>query len=564
MAHPATSDLDRRQVSAKSDRNEGICFAACVLASLLLGWVLFLAYPQTIVTGETSTYWGIAQGFRLFAPNAGDWWRHIPYGAVLTLVSKCANPSAAIYWVNTTLFSLNVGLVFLLGARLFSSARSGIGLAISFLAFEFLSMRIFFMHLCATADPIFAESICLGVLLILIAWLGGRPKLFVLAYALLGMAIFIKPAGLSYFFVWISFAVLSIWLRPTRPPWRHGTIIAAIILLVTPHFAWASRNFFIYGYPKGAASGGFSLLQRVLPLLQSGDEVLADPERNAAFISIAKECKSYNFDNRIWNKNIPLCVRRSYLYNQYFPYSEQPVSPFDFLAGIEEPNLKKRLALYGNSNRMFLLDKQSKAIALEIINQHPIDYFNLVAFEYVAMFSPQATQPMYWESIQADPRIVYATDEIDKINTDDHGLYPGGTQPDIRNRNKLMAAALGDLCNGSFTKGLLNIYYDNQCWLVHIIFIASLCLFALAKLRWKRLSNYEFVQRLSVVTMALFLTTWAYYLTVALIQVAHRRYVIAGGDQELHIMFLIVLVQCCRWFQSTVLFQTFSARLKRS
>src|SRR5579883_965607 len=108
MAHPATNDLDSPQIAAMANRKEGICFAACLLASLFLGWVLFLAYPQTIVTGETSTYWGIAQGFRLFAPNAGDWWRHIPYGAILTLVSKCPNPSAAIYWVNTGLFSINV------------------------------------------------------------------------------------------------------------------------------------------------------------------------------------------------------------------------------------------------------------------------------------------------------------------------------------------------------------------------------------------------------------------------------------------------------------------------
>lgn len=563
MQQPATSTLDRPRVSGNADRKELICFAGCVLISLCLGWLLYSAYPQTIVTGETSTYWGIAKGFRLFSPNAGDWWRHIPYGAILTLVSKCSNPSAAIYWVNTLLFSLNGGLVFLLGTRLFVSIRSGIALAISYIVFEFLSMRIFFMHLCATADPIFAESIYMAILLVLIAWLNGNRKLFILAYAFMGMAIFIKPAGQSYFFVWICFAVLSIWLRPTPPPWKHGTIIASIILLITPHLVWASRNYCVYGYPKGAASGGCSFLQKTLPLIQSGDNVLADPRRNELFIAIAKECKAYNFDTKIWNKNIPLCVQRSYLYNQYFPYTEQPVSPFDFLAGIEQPNLEKRLALYGNSTRMFLLDKQSKAIALEIVSQHPTEYLNEVLFEYVAMFSPQATQPMYWEAIKADPREVYMTDEPDRINTDDHGLYPGRTQPDIRHRNKLVAAALGELCNGRLMKRLLNIYYDNQFWLAHVIFLGSLFLFAIAKSGWKRISDRSLLQSMSVVSMTLFLTAWAYYLTVALIQVAHRRYVIAGGDQELHLMFLIVLVQCLRWFRHTVLFQMLSSRIKQ-
>ena len=212
---------------------------------------------------------------------------------------------------------------------------------------------------------------------------------------------------------------------------------------------------------------------------------------------------------------------------------------------------------------MFLLDKQSKSIALEIIKQHPKDYLDAFLFEYAAMFSPASTQPMYWESIKIDPRTVYVTDEADHINSDDHGLYPGRTAPDLSQHNRLVGAALGELCNDRLVKGVLDIYYDNQLWMSHLIFIGSLCLFLIAKLNRKYFPDSGYVQGIAVVSMMLFLTAWAYYSTVALIQVAHRRYVIAGGELELHLMFLIVLIQCCRWFHNTVFFQMVANRFKQ-
>ena len=538
-----------------------ICFTGFVLFSLSLSWLLFLAYPQTIVTAETTTYWGVGINFHWFAPNPGDWWRHVPYGAILVAVSNCSNPSAVIYWSNTILFAFNSGVIFLLGSGLFRSRLSGFILAACFVAFEFLSMRTFFLHLFATADPTFAELVFMGILLILTAWTYANRVLFVLAYGLLGVAIFMKPAGHSYFPIWICFAIFSKWLSPNPLPWKQGTIIASIIFLLTPHMLWSARNYCIYGYPNSVASGGFSLLQATLPLLNFGDKVLDDPKANREFIYITKESKRFNFDRLTW-EGTPACVIRSYLYNQYFPYTEKPVSPFDYLAGITNPDVHKRLALYDDSARMFKLDKQSKDIALRIIRQHPLDYLNRVIFEYFAMFTPAETLPRYYESYHRDPTIVYQNDDPQWINIDDR-LYPGRKHPDTSLVNTAVANALGLILLNKFTDWFLNIYYANQLWLSHLAFFGSVAFFIYAKSYGMQMAARDVTQRVAVVISALFLTACTYYTTVSLIQVAHRRYAIAGGDLELHLLFLIALVQVFRCLYNTALFQIFINRLKQ-
>jgi hypothetical protein len=121
-------------------RSDYFLCAAIFLLSLFLGWLLSLAYPEGFINAETRSYWLVGKEFKWFAPNALDWTRTIPYGALLIGCSQFEHPSSAVYWINTSMFSLSTALVFVLGRSLFSSSSLGLLLALGALLFEYADL----------------------------------------------------------------------------------------------------------------------------------------------------------------------------------------------------------------------------------------------------------------------------------------------------------------------------------------------------------------------------------------------------------------------------------------
>ncbi len=146
---------------------DALCFAGVFLLSLSSCWLLSLAYPQGLVTEETLTYWLLQKnfqwvppnvmewyfnpdlvghntfGFHWFGENQLDWYRTIPYCALMSCFTNFKNPTNALFWLNGVIFSISCASVFLLGRILFASRQLALALSLALLFFEIVSMRSF-------------------------------------------------------------------------------------------------------------------------------------------------------------------------------------------------------------------------------------------------------------------------------------------------------------------------------------------------------------------------------------------------------------------------------------
>jgi hypothetical protein len=505
---------------------------------MFLGWLLSCAYPEGFTNAETSYYLGLQRDFHWLAANPLDWVRTIPCGAVLAVCTKFPRPTNAFYWVNTILFSINIALIFVLGRSLNASRRASIALALAALFLEVAAMRTFFANLQVAADPFFAELTYLGMLLALIGWMRSSQPIFLVAYAILGLAALTKTVGLSLLPLWICFAALA-WRRKTGSSLkRYGTILASITLLLGPIGLWSIRNCYVYGTPKTSASGGCSLLVTVLPLLTDNDEVFTDKKLNRAFIDSVRACEP---DIRTLANVQPASLRRATIYETYFFRKAELSPPFNFLAqlnGCQSSNLTERI--YFNSACMFKIDADALRLALSIIRAHPQAYLRRVAREYVDMFSPLALPPQPGEDYAADPAVAYQSNSATGRESD-LNFYPGRGRPSAEGSNKWAAELLAALHTNPALQWLLVQYYAWQFLLSHAICITALLCYGWLGLTRPNQANWKRLRQTAVVVAMLFLTVASNYMAVALLQVARMRYAIAGGDLELHLMFLIVL-----------------------
>jgi hypothetical protein len=507
-----------------------LCFAGIFLVSLLCGWLLSLAYPDGMATYETSGYWSIARDFHWLSPNKYDWIRTIPFGAVLTLSSNFSNPSNAIYWLNTAIFSLNGALVFVLGRLLFGSPRWALALALCALWFEVVSMRLFFFGLQMTADPLMAELIYLGVLLALIGWLGQQRLVFICAYAIFGLAAFLKPAAVSLFTVWIPFAILSwsAWTGELRT--RLAVVCASVLITIAPLALWSLRNLYLYGALRSTGFVGYQLLQAALPTMSDRDQIFDDPRVNAAFLKAVRECEQLN--NLSLDPSADARVRQR-TYESFYIWG---TGPGEFFAHRTDPHWQPPIERLG-PGKLFALDADAGRAACRIIASHPADYLGRVMREYVDSFSPLALPVFAYETYQVDPVIAYNTSAA-LANSTDFLLYRAVGRPVAMHCNLTVAQFLGAIHNNSIFAWFLDCYYVTQLVLCHLIFIAAVICYGYSTIPGSRFYNVDSIRKIAIVEIMLFLTVASHYAVISLVQIAQVRYSI-GCDIELHLLVLV-------------------------
>jgi hypothetical protein len=437
------------------------------------------------------------------------------------------------------LFSLNVALVFILGRALFASAWKGLALALSVLFFEIACMRTFFQSLQASADPFFAELVCLGVLMALVGWLRTWPIASICACAILGISAFTKPVGMSFLPVWTLFALCQWWPKAGKSAQRLTVMFLSVTLLWGPVELWSLRNYYVFGIAKTVGSGGCSLLAATLPLISDNDRILDDPAKNAAFIAAVRECEKTH--QMSWGRE-PSPWARQCWYEEYFNLRDELSMPFEFLSRLtKRPSEKRQFSAKRDSIEMFQIDAMATQIAWAIIKAHPAAYLGRVVREYISMFSPLSVPAYVWENYNSDPLVVYRTHGPDGLAAD-FSLYPRTGVPNSTLSNKSVARILGYFVDSPIIKGLLAWYYANQLWLSHFIGLLALIGYVLARAKQPHSVKCDAICRIAVTVMMLFLTTASNYLAVSLCQVARLRYAISGGDIELHLMFLIALL----------------------
>lgn len=525
----------------KSFWHDCTCFAGVVFLALFFGWLLSLAYPEGLVDEDTATYWAIVKNFSWVSVNQMDWLRTVPYGALMDFASKCSSPTGLLYWINTVIFALNCGLIFVLGRLLFGTARRAIALAVSTLLFEVVNLRSFYVNLQLTADPLVAQLIFFGVLLSLTAWLTQKRWLFIAAYAVFGYSTFIKPVAVFLFPLWIPLAFLFWNRRDEQALKRWLTTAASVAVLILPAALWSLRNYFVYGYAKGWALAGVSLLLANLPLMTSQDRIFDDARASQDFIVLLR---SYESSFRVRSEQASAESRLPGLYERYFLLG-QANNPFQVLAKVANPDWQlssERRPISWGGRQLFMMDNTAWSAALRLIQAHPWDYLDRVGRAYVKLFTPSAFTTNAADSFQSDPVSSYRYWDLDwGPRSLDYKLFPGKGRPDVSKCNRAAAALLDALHNNLIAQLLLNSYYAFEFFISHLIFLIALLLYARGHKSNNDAAKVEPANRMAVVLMVLFLTAASLYGGCAVFQLTRLRYVLSG-ELELHLLFIIALL----------------------
>lgn len=533
----------------KDDRQRDYaCFFGTFFLAAFFCWLLSLAYPEGLINEETLTYWLLQKDFHWFSANQLDWYRTIPFGALLGFCSRFENPTSLVYWLYSLVFSLDIAITYVLGRILFSSQRLGLALSMSALLFEVFAMRTLYNNLGMSTDAIFGELVTLGALLALIAWLTKKPSLLLSSFAIFGLTAFIKPSGLALWPVWLPFAFCFV-RRQTKDLKRQlAWLAASLILLTGPIAFWSLRNYCIFGYAKSSGLGGCLFLQGVLPLLDGREVLFADRRVNADFHIAVQECERDNIKR--YRPTEGPAFRRFLRYERSFFYGPSKLTAFHVLARVTDPTWNKigyQLLTAQNPWHMFRMDAEAGRVAMLIVLNHPLPYLCRVASEYVDMFSPLSvwTSPLY--VYQANPNVAYTF--WDRPNQGPRYPYPElyGGKPGAsgRNSNLDVAKLLGFLHDNILITPLLTCYYACQFLLSHLLFFSAVFLFFLLRKNTWKFPRPESTRLVALSMIMMFLTAAANYLIFASCHVSKLRYQLAG-DMLLHLLLLLGCFEAVR------------------
>lgn len=530
LAHPKTID----------SRSLVLPFVLIFSVVEILGYLLTVAYPYGFNNVETSSWWLIAEHFNWFAPNADDWWRTIPAGALLRASVVFPNPSIAVFWFHNTLFAFNMALMFTLSAGLFRNIRVAIILTACAIAVEVLSAHTFYFGLQMKADPLYANLLAIGTQLALVSYVYRSFKTAVAAYAILGVTAFTKSVGIATFPVFLPVAIL-LCLRifgshhargwrslPLAAVWR---IVVLATLLLMPVSLWQARNWLIYGRPEVSAFRGMFMLCKTMPLLQDDDRILDDPRLNRQFIEVTRD-----FERKVGidHSRNATAKQRYWIFDWYLPWRVQPYGPFDFLSEKFYGRPLDRTVAKG----YFDVAHESAKIGTRLLLAHPVEALRMVAIEYVDMFNPlQAGEVISCESetVQADPAAAY-----EWMMKDVWKDYPPGWI-DIKKADVRASRIWAFVCRNELVLGAGNVYYNSQFVLFHVVVFGAI-VFGIATFTKKSpLYRSDYVRDLSFSILVLSLVTIAHYATVAAAIVAAMRYMSAG---ELTMRIAIWLALC--------------------
>lgn len=493
-------------------------YAMIAGVSLLLSWLLSLAFPYGITTEETTGYFAVTQGFSWTAQNLLDWWRTPFLGFVYkSFVHLFSNPSIAIFWLHAGVSAVNFGLVLALCRKMCATRTAASAIAWTYLALEVLVMRSFYFDTQIASDTFYGRFGLLSALLILLGWLHGKRLPVVLGYAVIGVLVAMRSAGLALLPVWIPFAYIACRKNNSGLRTRIAGTAVCIALTLTPIVLWSARNAAVYGQFRPTAYASFQLLSRALPLLQDNDRIFDDPATNERFIATVRA-----FERRIDIEKFDHMEAwgRIGRHNIYFPWDNilQPDGPFRFLRDSVIPaRATENEGALNSSKNLFLIDTAALPVALRILENHPLAYAKLVVEDYLQLFDVS-------RGIQARKAEVFtanAADSYDQITTP--LLYPPDGQPDLSRINTHVRSAWWLVTQNTIVLVGRTALERSMPFAVHGIALCALFFLVLRK-RTRASSAYA-----SVIVL-LFATVSLHNMLVSITQPPMYRFCIPGAS----------------------------------
>lgn len=472
---------------------------------------------------DTASYLEFFQTFHLWKGAAIQWARTPPFPFVLGIASYFPEPTAAIYWFHSLLFSAGITSLSWMMAGLFQSAKKGILFGCTLLLMEVLTMHSFAYNLFLLSDPLYIWLILIGSTMILGGWIWQRSVLVCVGFFLLGMAVLTRPAGLSLFPLWILFAVLLGGRTPRNaaPVYTMRMSALCIALLLAPTALWSAHNAVLYGNFRMTAFGARNLLPHVLFLVGDNDQLLDDPVQNKQFIDHIRafgQTFGTNEDTYRWQQ------------------SDAMPNIFSTLTSFLHPGTTGLQSEAAYVRETFALDRFATRIATRIILLHPVGYAQMVRDNYYALVSPaliaidakKDTADFYKETITGVVEIVRTT------------FFPPSGTIDPARISPLMTTVVRQT---ALSPQLLSLRSGMRTFFpafVHILLILSF-VFAWRRPRTLENSLPFSLQKSSVIIVMLLGTSLSNYLFSSLLEESVERYGLPG-ETGLHAGLLLGMV----------------------
>jgi hypothetical protein len=508
-------------------------------------WLLSRAYPLAIWNNELPTFWGMTENLNPFKPNLIDYFRTPPYAIVLHFAQKSSDPSTVLCWTNFFLFSVNIALSAVVSARLFASKKWGAAVCICLLAFEVIAMHLFFFNLQACADPLFAHLIWLGESIVLLAWMNKSSFLAVAGCAPIGLAVWTKPAGLALLPIFIALAfTMALSQRSIKA--RAVQVILSLLLLLCPLSYTLVRNAVFYGSAQPSALGSWFLLARVLPMLNTSEQVYDDPFKRVAFYICLRSFEKDTLP-QAYAPQADASMRdwrfEPYLGEAFGSYN-RPKGPFEFI----NEDVKRKYAIPGpddprfNMRLFFASNREAGALAWRIILAHPLEYCQSVFTEYLDMFYPLQETALEAEKYYKDPAKNYQL--IINRGISDWRLWGGDGWP-RPHCSLIVSNAFWQWHTLGIPALLVAAFSAFEVLIVNSMLVGSIFMLA-----WHRTARASFDQEKDNVAMAVFIfcgSAACHSLLVGLVNVTRHRYSIAT-EPGIHLAFLLMLAMLIRQF----------------
>jgi hypothetical protein len=512
---------------------EHLWYIALFAAALLCCFLFSYAYPYGMIQSDTDSYLSLYQGFHWWSANENDWARTIPFAMLLGFVTHFSQPTVVVYWIHSLLFSIGIVCAAWMMAGLFHSDRKGVLFGCVLLLCEVLSMHAFAYNIFLLSDPMYAHMLLIGSTLILGGWMRGIITPIAVGYAVLGLAIFTRPVGLSLLPVWILFAI-CLWITARRTQALHFQtkhLALCIALLISPIVLWAARNAVVYGYFRETAFGSRNLLPHVLSLVHDDDVLIENAAENKTFIThihdfgavFGTDEDTYRWAGDSRSGNIFTLLA-------------------DFLP--VDPQVATLTPTEKYVRDAFRVDTFGTQIALRIIARHPLQYAALVFYHYRILLQPQTfplrgdTGDWYTQQIQDQPianRLLYCP--------------PAGTI-NVSRISPTMTTVVQSIVGGNFLELLRIEAGFAMKYILHGLLFC--CLFFV----WKRPTVLQTCLPFSlfyasVITIMLIVTALSNYLLTAMTEAAVDRYALPG-ETGLHIALLLALLVAFSAFRQSL------------
>lgn len=331
--------------------------ALAALVAVMVGRL----YVEPIVLNDTSAYVSSATWYHTMIGY------RTPFYGWLIVAGKAWNMPMLAVRVQIASWLLCIAAFAWLVLHLSRCAARTLAAGVLLVAIETAMMCMLPAQWQLVTDPLYADWVTLGILLMLIATESRCTRILVVGAAFVGLSSLLRPALAGNIIA--GLILIAAWRR--MPSLKRGSVsVTAAALIVFPVILLSALNRMTVGSFSLSPVIGLHLITYELALTQPGDMVFRDPGLNRAF------------HETVETKRVPGRYRS---WEVYFLPLRHPWQPLSELYASMAPATDA-------PTKRYQVNAISTDIAKTLILLHPVRYLRLVAAKTVGVIVPNRRQ----------------------------------------------------------------------------------------------------------------------------------------------------------------------------